>query len=173
MKNIAAFALLSLMILGCSQPPEGGRAPVDSTSQAVVTCKKTQATPPFLCIDYAFTDPPAGFQDCAGDNNTYDGEITLHDFVNFSEECIWAHPSTGTCLGWPQMKDWNGASGHLQTRSAVSRLHTVPGFALQLYSAANFGGSVVTAPTGPSGSPLTNTVNTPWLIQSGNACNVY
>lgn len=173
MKSIAVLITIGLIVLGCGSPPKISRAPVDTTTQAVVTCKKFSQFMPGFCIDFGFTNPPSGFADCGTDTNTYDGEITFHAYINFGEECIWAHPATGTCVAFPTMNDWDAAGNHLGAFQVISRVHstaTVPG---AVYSQPNYQGSSQVFAVGPFGQPFWNTYNEPWHIQSGYACNAY
>ncbi len=76
-----------------------------------------------LCDKWTWVSPD-GFFDCAGDSNTYDGEITLHDMVNWTETCVWARPNLNhTSLIDNTMRDWDGAGSDFSVYWLVSRLH--------------------------------------------------
>ncbi len=160
-------------ITGQASPPVGVKRPdpkvadvtIDMIQQAVVTC--TNEWPPGVCNNYTWTVRPNGFADCGADTSTYDGEITVHQVINFKDYCMWASPNavTHASLNFPSMGDWTNAPLHTFTMN--SRLH---GGGI-VFSAANYGGSF-SSWLGPlNGGPSQTYRQLPWYIQSGSVNN--
>lgn len=180
---VIVIGVLASVLTGCSfdntglpdgMPPAGMKRPdpkpenvtVEMIKQGVVTCTQT-SFPSGACLKYVWTENPQGFADCAGDNNTYDGEMTFFQTINFVEYCIWAHPNevTHQPINVTTMRDWDTST--LYTFRFRSRLK---GGGI-VYSGANFTGSFSTWLGPLNGGPADTYRELPWRVKSGGFNN--
>lgn len=171
---------LGALVSGCGvepardeDPPAGMTRPdprpedvtVEMIQQKVVTCVKT-SFPSGACTQYKWTVSPNGFASCAGDNSTYEGEITFFKTVNWVEYCIWAHPAPGATINTPTMNDWDPPSP-LQTFQLRSRL---AGGGV-VFQSPNFGGGFFTWLGPRNGGPAVTSRDLSWVVRSGSFTN--